>query len=372
MRIEGGRLGGDAWPPNSRWLRSGERPRRIQHLLWLGAFAAVLSCQGAAALAQSVGARGCDAGERELRFAYDAPAEPHPVGAAATQFAETINRDLDGRLCVTLRSTAAGGAETARAMALDALRGGAADMAAAPVSAYREIAPALQIFDLPFLFRSKDAALWFQHSGAGQRLKRSVGGGLRPLVFWNAGMKQILSAKPLLGPNEAAGLVFLDRGGALSGAALGRIGAQSAVARGAVGAAALAAAMERSGAAALEATWAELEGGALADRLGVATQTDHALDAFLLVVSAAFWEALPLNDQLALNRTLARVSAQAAEGLERAEPGRKAMLAAAGLRVVSLDETQRAAWRAAFDPYWRERAATVGPALLEEALVAGR
>src|SRR3546814_10339440 len=66
-----------------------------------------------------------------------------------------------------------------------------------------------RIFDLPFLFEDIEAVDRFQASNAGQELLHSMeDNGLLGVGYWHNGMKQISAKKPLLTPEDAAGLKF--------------------------------------------------------------------------------------------------------------------------------------------------------------------
>ncbi|MEL6979765.1 MAG: TRAP transporter substrate-binding protein DctP [Pseudomonadota bacterium] len=332
-------------------------------------------------MVSETGGAGCDAGERRIRFAHGAPAQGHPIGEAARRFAVSVNRDLDGRVCVEL---VAAGAQATDDAALAALRAGEAEMAAPRAAALESLAPGLRIFDIPFLFKSRADAMWFQRSGAGQRLKRASDGAVKGLAFWNAGMTHLSAVAPITRPGALAGLRVADRGGALAGVYLERVGAErveapalrAALVGDAQSAPEAAAAPDADAAAVdadvLEATWPDLDLGAPAMRLGPLTETGHALAAHLVVVSAAFWEAAPRADQLALSQIMARVTAQSVEASAALEEAHRRALVQAGARIYSLSEEDRAAWEAAFEPLWREEAARFGQPLLDEALAARR
>src|SRR3546814_1389735 len=82
------------------------------------------------------------------------------------------------------------------------------DLLAAPsLSKFEKYTKKFRIFDLPFLFEDIEAVDRFQASDAGQDLLHSMeGNGLLGLGYWQNGMKQISAKKPLLTPEEAAGL----------------------------------------------------------------------------------------------------------------------------------------------------------------------
>lgn len=73
----------------------------------------------------------------------------------------------------------------------------------------RKFTKKFRIFDLPFMFKDMDAVEAFQSSETGQAMLSSMERrGLVGLGFWHQGLKQLSAKKPLLTPEDAAGLKF--------------------------------------------------------------------------------------------------------------------------------------------------------------------
>src|SRR3546814_8088606 len=86
---------------------------------------------------------------------------------------------------------------------------GDAQLAAPSLSKFEKYTKKFRIFDLPFLFEDIEAVDRFQASDAGPDLLHSMeGNGLLGLGYWHNGMNQISAKKPLLTPEDAAGLKF--------------------------------------------------------------------------------------------------------------------------------------------------------------------
>jgi len=82
-------------------------------------------------------------------------------------------------------------------------------MAAPSFSKFTKFAPQVQLFDLPFLFDDSDHLHRVCTSEVGQKILGLVGKkGLVGLSFWDNGFKQLSANKPLIQPEDAAGLKF--------------------------------------------------------------------------------------------------------------------------------------------------------------------
>lgn len=62
----------------------------------------LIKCLGIFALSASAAAANCDVGEVFIPLEHDAPAVGHPKGEAANFLAELVNREFDGRACMTV------------------------------------------------------------------------------------------------------------------------------------------------------------------------------------------------------------------------------------------------------------------------------
>jgi C4-dicarboxylate-binding protein DctP len=82
-------------------------------------------------------------------------------------------------------------------------------MAAPAFSKFTKFAPQLQLVDLPFLFDDADHLHRVLEGKVGQAILDKVGTkGLVGLSFWDSGFKQLSANKPLIKPEDAAGLKF--------------------------------------------------------------------------------------------------------------------------------------------------------------------
>ena len=148
----------------------------------------------------------CDAGEMVIKFSHVTNTDKHPKGIAAQLFADRVNEEMNGKVCVEVypNSTLYNDDQV-----LEAMLQGDVQMAAPSLSKFESFTKIYRIFDLPFMFKNMDAVEEFQSSEVGQDMKEvMMRRGLLGLGFWHNGLKQFSANKPLLEPSDAAGLKF--------------------------------------------------------------------------------------------------------------------------------------------------------------------
>ena len=159
----------------------------------------------AVALGSTTAYAQCDSGETVIKFSH-VVTEQTPKGQAAKAFAERVNSDLDGEVCVEVypNTQLYNDDKVLQAMLL-----GDVQMAAPSLSKFEQYTLQYRIFDLPFLFEDIDAVDRFQQGETGQAMLGAMEDkGLKGLGYWHNGMKQLSANKPLLEPKDAEGLKF--------------------------------------------------------------------------------------------------------------------------------------------------------------------
>ena len=149
---------------------------------------------------------------RPVRFGRDRDQVQPRGGRADAQgpgrqaFAERVNSELDGEVCVEVypNTQLYNDDKVLQAMLL-----GDVQMAAPSLSKFEQYTLQYRIFDLPFLFDDIDAVDRFQQGETGQAMLGAMEDkGLKGLGYWHNGMKQLSASKPLLEPADAEGLKF--------------------------------------------------------------------------------------------------------------------------------------------------------------------
>ncbi len=129
-----------------------------------------------------------------------------PKGQAAEYFKKLVEERSKGEIKVEVYANASLYDDRD---AIEAISMNAIQIAAPSFSKFTSFVPQLQLFDLPFLFDDVDHLHGVLTGEVGQKLLDMVGKkGLVGLGYWDNGFKQLSANKPLIKPEDAAGLKF--------------------------------------------------------------------------------------------------------------------------------------------------------------------
>ena len=143
-----------------------------------------------------------------IRFSH-VVAENTPKGWGAQEFARRVNQELHGKVRVDVFPN---GMLYQDNQAIEALASGDLEMAAPSSAKFMGMVPALQLFDMPFLFSDIHSVHAVIDGAIGQEIKdiflnRRLG--IRLLTFWDNAFKQFTcNAHPLSSPDDFKGLKF--------------------------------------------------------------------------------------------------------------------------------------------------------------------
>ena len=296
----------------------------------------------------------CDPGEIVIKFSHVTNTDKHPKGIAASLLEQRINDEMNGTACMEVfpNSTLYDDNKV-----LEALLLGDVQMAAPSLSKFEKFTKKFRIFDLPFMFEDVAAVDRFQSSDTGQALLGSMRRkGLLGLAFWHNGMKQLSATRPLLEPEDAAGLKFRVQASDVLVAQFEALGAnpQKMSFKEVYGG------LQTKVIDGQENTWSNIYGKKFFEVQDGVTESNHGIIDYLVVTSTEWWEGLPgdVRDQLAtiINEVSATRNAQSTSVNEEA----KAAVIAAGSVVRQLTPEQRSRWVAAMKPVWAQFEGDVG------------
>ncbi|MEC8483820.1 MAG: DctP family TRAP transporter solute-binding subunit, partial [Pseudomonadota bacterium] len=149
----------------------------------------------------------CDSGERVVKFSHVTGGTTHPKVVAANSFADRVNKEMDGKLCIEVfpNSTLFGDSKE-----LEALLLGDVQLLAPSLSKFGSYTSKYGVFDLPFIFKDMDHAIRFTNTPEGKELLTEMDeyAGFVGLGYWMSGMKYFSANKPLMVPSDAEGLKF--------------------------------------------------------------------------------------------------------------------------------------------------------------------
>lgn len=296
-----------------------------------------------------------------IKFAH-VVAENTPKGLGAQHFAACSEKKLPGKVKVEVYPNSQLFSDE---KVLEVMLLGDVQFAAPSLSKFQSYNPAMQVFDMPFLFDDLAAVDRFQQSAAGQGLLKSMQDkGVLGLAYWHNGMKQMSANKPLLTPEDAKGLKF-------------RIQASDVLAAqfDAVDAAAIKkpfsevfTLLQTKAVDGTENPWSNAYSQKFFEVQSDITETDHGVLDYLVVTSAEWWNDLPDDIRSGLASCMDEATKVAnEESLKLAVADRQKIIDSGVTKVHALTPEQRAAWRKAEEPVWKKFESVVTKDLLDAA-----
>lgn len=307
-----------------------------------------------AAMVAGSAAAGCDDGEIVIKFSHVTNTDKHPKGVAASLLQARVNVEMNGKACMEVFGNSSLYDDD---QALEAMLQGNLQLAAPSLSKFEKFTKQFRIFDLPFMFRDIEAVDAFQNSETGQKMKNSMRRrGLVGLEFWHNGLKQISANKPLLLPEDAAGLKFRVQKSDVLVAQMKALGASPQP----MAFAEVYGALQTGVVDGQENTWSNIYGKKFFEVQDGITESNHGLIDYLVVASVDWWDALPEDVRGQLAQILREVTvARNGEAFAVNEAAKQAIIDAGGV-VRQLTPEQRAAWVEAMKEVWDQFEDDVG------------
>ncbi|GIX12191.1 MAG: C4-dicarboxylate-binding periplasmic protein DctP [Paracoccaceae bacterium] len=305
-----------------------------------------------AALAQ------CDPGEIVIKFSHVTNADRHPKGLAAARFAERVNAEMNGKVCVEVypNSTLYGDDKE-----MEALLRGDVQMLAPSLSKFEQFTKKFRIFDLPFMFKNIRAVDEFQQTPQVQELLTSmVRRGVLGLTFWHNGMKQMSANRPLILPEDMRGLKFRVQPSDVLVAQMNALGASPQK----MAFSEVYGALQTGVVDGQENTWSNIWGQKFFEVQDGITETNHGIIDYLVAVNARWWNDLPDDVRTQLKTILDEVTAERNAEVERINEEAKQAIIKAGGVIRTLTPEQRQAWVEAMKPVWKQFEDDVSPELI--------
>jgi len=323
--------------------------------LTLGLSALALSVSAATAQAS------CDAGEVVAKLSHVTGGTTHPKVVAANAFAERVNAEMNGYMCVEVypNSTLFGDSKE-----LEALLLGDVQILAPSLSKFGSYTSKYGVFDLPFIFSDMDAAMRFTNSEAGQGLLREMEDvGFVGLGYWMSGMKYFSANKPLLEPSDANGLKFRVQSSDVAKAMIGAMGGTPQ----AMAFAEVYGALQTGVVDGQENTWSNIYTKKFFEVQDSTTETSHQLLAYLFMTSTEFLDSMPEDKRAQFLKIANDVTNEANLAVKAAEATNRQNVLDAGGKINTLDAEGRKKWVEAMKPVWKQFEDEIGADLIEAA-----
>ena len=304
----------------------------------------------------------CDSGEIVIKFSHVTNADKHPKGIAASLLEQRVNDEMNGTACMEVFANSTLYDDN---KVLEALLSGDVQLAAPSLSKFEKFTKKFRIFDLPFLFEDIDAVDRFQNSEAGQILKDLMQRrGLQGLVFWHNGMKQMSANRPLVSPDDAAGLKFRIQASDVLQAQFEQLDAnpQKMSFKEVYGG------LQQGVIDGQENTWSNIYGKKFFEVQDGITETNHGILDYLVVTSFEWMDSLPADARDRFLTILAEVTeTRNAESVAVNAENRQLIIDSGGT-VRTLSAEQRKAWVDAMKPVWSKFEGDIGQDLIDAAL----
>ena len=317
------------------------------------------------AVALTVGATtafaACDAGERVIKLSHVTGGTTHPKVVASNNFADAVNKELNGKLCVEVypNSTLFGDSKE-----LEALLLGDVQFLAPSLSKFGSYTKKYGVFDLPFIFKDMDAAMRFTSSKTGKDLLNAMEDkGLVGLGYWMSGMKYFSANKPLLVPTDAKGLKFRVQTSDVAKAMIAAMGATPQP----MAFAEVYGALQTGVVDGQENTWSNIYTKKFFEVQDSTTETAHQTLVYLFMTSKEFLDSLDADTRAKLIDIADRVTVAANNVVKSAEEVNRQNIIKAGGKLNQLNATQRKQWVDAMKPVWKQFEAEIGADIIAAA-----
>lgn len=307
----------------------------------------------------------CDDGEMVIKFSHVVADKGHPKGDAARLLAQRVNEEMNGTACMEVfpNSTLYDDDKVMEALLL-----GDVQLAAPSLAKFEAYTLKYRLFDLPFLFPSLDAVNKFTTSDDGKALlKVTEDEGYTGLGFWSSGLKQFSANKPLLEPQDAAGLKFRVQTSDVAVAMIEAMGAsaQKLAFKEVYGA------LQTGVVDGQENSWCNTYTQKFFEVQDGISETNHQLLAYLLVTSTEWLEGLDpaVRDQFL--KIAEEVTQKANEDVAAQEASCRQNIIDAGGKIRELTPEQRAKWVETMKPVWAKFEGDIGKDLIDSAVKSG-
>ena len=322
----------------------------------LGTLSAVAFAIGASASFAA-----CDAGERVIKLSHVTGGTTHPKVVASNNFADAVNKELNGKLCVEVypNSTLFGDSKE-----LEALLLGDVQFLAPSLSKFGSYTKKYGVFDLPFIFKDMDAAMRFTGSKTGKELLNAMEDkGLVGLGYWMSGMKYFSANKPLLVPTDAKGLKFRVQTSDVAKAMIAAMGATPQP----MAFAEVYGALQTGVVDGQENTWSNIYTKKFFEVQDSTTETAHQTLVYLFMTSKEFLDSLDADTRAKLIDIADRVTVAANNVVKSAEEVNRQNIIKAGGKLNQLNADQRKQWVDAMKPVWKQFEAEIGADIIAAA-----
>ena len=286
-----------------------------------------------------------------------------PKGKAADYFKKLVEERSHGRIKVEVYPNASlyDDREAVEALSMNAIQ-----MAAPAFSKFTGFVPQLQIFDLPFLFDNTAQLHRVLEGPVGQKLLKAVDKhGLLGLAYWDNGFKDLSANKPLLKPEDAAGLKFRIMSSKVLEAQIKAVGANPQV----LPFSEVYSALQQGVVDAAENPLSNFYTKKFYEVQSDLTLSNHGYLGYMVVTNRIFWNSLPDDLKKVVSDSMRDATVYCdKEAAELDKTYLEKIEASGKCKVHTLTPAQRAAWKTQMMTIYPQFYNVIGKDLIEQAM----
>ena len=248
---------------------------------------------------------------------------------------------------------------------LEALQLGAVQMLAPSLAKFGPLGvKEFEIFDLPFIFPSKEALVKVTNGAIGKALfKKLEDKGIIGLAYWDNGFKIMSANKPLKSPDDFLGLKMRIQSSKVLEAQMKALGALPQV----MAFSEVYQGLQTGVVDGTENPPSNMYTQKMHEVQKYATLSDHGYLGYAVIVNKKFWDGLPADLRGQLDKAMAEATVYANEIAQKENDDALAAMKASGkTEFYAMTAADKAAWMKALKPVHDEMAGRVGKDLLAE------
>lgn len=278
-----------------------------------------------------------------IKLAYNLPVGHH-LGRAMEDFAKKVNEKSQGKIQVNLFPS--GQLYNDKSMN-DAIMTGGIEMGLNSSAMWSSVVPAMEVFDVPFLFPSYDWVKKAIDSGVGEKLSQEMEKkGAKVLMWADYGFVQFANnKKPMTQPADFKGLKL--RGyGELPSETIKALGGAPVT----MGAGEVYMALQRGTIDGLTSGTTAMYERKIFEVAKYLTVTNHAFPEFLVAVNLKFWNSLSADQKKIIQQAADEVRDSIRAQTKAEDEKALALLKEKGMEVYVVPESEIGKWQAASEP----------------------
>lgn len=315
----------------------------------------------AAAAVFALGTVGAHAQDHTFKFAHILTVDT-PAHMAAERLAELVAEKTDGKVSVEIFPAGELGNDTE---IIEQIQIGAVDMGIPPTAKLGQFEPRMQLFDLPFIFPTRDAAYAILDGPIGDELLSTLEAqGLYGAGYWESGFKQITNnVRPIAMPGDLEGIKMRTMSSPLIVQQYETWGANPIP----IAFAEVYNALQQGVAEAQENSFVSIDKMKFYEVQDHLTVSNHAYLGYAFIVNKAKWDSMPPELQAAVQEAIEEARDYQRDLNANLDEELKSKMTESGLEVMELNTDQIAAFVKASKAVHDNYADEIGKGLLERA-----